>query len=421
MSTVPGEREHLDLHPPIRVGGRELRASKDWVKGTHRAMEPALTLERIRPHLPKAGITRIADITGLDVLGIPVVVAIRPGSGTLAVEAGKGATLHAAATSAAMEAIERFVAEECDVHDVRATVGEMRDRLPCPPEAFSRITRSRLVEECEMTWTRASNLFTGDDVLVPTHLVNLEAGFTTLLSAPWGGSSNGLASGNHVPEALCAALYECIERDAVSCWTVAHQNGVTRPLIDPSTITGEVIGNLIEQVHQADAEVALFWCPTEIGIPTVRAYIWSHHGGLGVYSGYGCHLDPEIAMVRALTEAAQARTIYVAGARDDLLRGNYEALRRSDVASPDSLLANARAISINDIPDRATGTFHGDVAVLLAGLAAAGFDQVYARELELGREFEVAVVRVVTPGLEPYRFPWMPVTERAKSFVPPTF
>jgi len=421
MSTVPEEGADIDSHPPIRINGQELRAPKDWVKGTHRAMDPALTLERIRPHLPKAGITRIADITGLDDLGIPVVVATRPGSGTLAVEAGKGATLHAAATSAAMEAIERFVAEECDLRDVRATVGAMRGRLPCPPEAFSRLTNGRLVEGWELNWTRASNLFTGEDVLVPEHLVRLEGDVLSLFSAPWGASSNGLASGNHVPEALCAALYECIERDATSCWSVAHNNGVTRPMIDLSSITGEVIGNLIEQVRRADAEVALFWCPTEIGIPTVTAYMWSNHRGMGLYSGYGCHLDTEIAMVRALTEAAQARTVYFAGARDDMLRGSFEAMRRSDVASPDSLLANSRAISIDDIPDRATGTFHGDVAVLLDGLAASGFDRVYARELELGREFEVAVVRVVTPGLEPYRFPWIAVTERAKSFVPPTF
>jgi len=421
MTTLPGEEVQLDSHPPIRINGQEFRAPKDWVQGTHRAMEPALTLERIRPHLSKAGITRIADITGLDDLGIPVVVAIRPGSGTLAVEAGKGVTLQAAATSAAMEAIERYVAEECDVRDVRATIGAMRGRLPCPPEAFARLLHSRLVEGTELDWTRASDLFSGDEVLVPAHLVNLDPDVVPLLSGPWGGSSNGLASGNHVPEALCAALYECIERDAISCWRVAHQKGVTRLVIDLATITGEVIGELIEQVHRADAEVALFWCPTEIGIPTVWACLWSKSEGRGVFTGYGCHLNPEIAMVRAVTEAAQARTVYVAGARDDLLRGNFEAMRRSDVASPDSVLANSRLISIHDIPDSATGTFHGDVAVLLGGLAAAGFDRVYARELELGRDFEVAVVRVVTPGLEPYRFPWIAVTERARSFVPPTF
>ncbi len=410
-----------DSHAPILIDGRELRASKDWVKGTHRAMEPVRTLERIRPHLPKAGITRLADITGLDTLGIPVVNAFRPGSDTLAVETGKGATLPAAATSAAMEAIERFVAEESDVADVRATLGDMRGRLPCPPEQFSQIKQSRLVDSRMMNWSRASDLFTGDEVYLPEPLVMLGSGEKTLLGCPWAPTTNGLASGNHVPEALCAALYECIERDAVSCWSVAHAKGASRLVIDQSTITGEVIRGLLEQVHRADAVVSLLWCPTEPGIPTVEAHLWSNERGSGVYKGYGCHLDPEIAMVRAVTEAAQSRTIFVAGARDDFLRGSFESSRRSDVFTTQSVFTNARPVSVQEIPDQSTGTFHGDVAVMLEGLAAAGFDRVYARELEMGREFEVAVVRVVTPELEPYRFPWIATTDRALSFVPPTF
>ena len=125
-----------DPHPPIRLGDQEIREYKEWVAGTHRAMDPALTLNRIRPHLHKAGITRVADITGLDTVGIPVVVAMRPASGSLAVEAGKGATLHAAATSATMEAIERFVGEENPVRDLVATVGQVRDRLAVPADQF---------------------------------------------------------------------------------------------------------------------------------------------------------------------------------------------------------------------------------------------------------------------------------------------
>jgi len=149
------------------------------------------------------------------------------------------------------------------------------------------------------------------------------------------------------------------------------------------------------------------------------AYVWSKDSGVGIYKGYGCHLDPQIAMIRAVTEAVQARTIFVAGARDDLGRAPFEALRRSDVVGSEQVLANSVVVSVDELPDRATGSFHGDVAVILDGLALAGFDTVLARELERGRDFEVAVVRVVIPGLEPYRFPWIEVTDRARSFIPP--
>jgi ribosomal protein S12 methylthiotransferase accessory factor len=148
------------------------------------------------------------------------------------------------------------------------------------------------------------------------------------------------------------------------------------------------------------------------------AFVWSDDTGLGMYKGYGCHLDPEIAMIRAVTEAVQARTIFVAGARDDFLRGSFESSRRSDVHGAGLFTYNSTSVSVNDLPDRATGSFHGDVSVILDGLARAGFDTVLARELTMGQEFEVAVVRVLVPGLEPYRFPWVAVTDRAKSFIP---
>jgi ribosomal protein S12 methylthiotransferase accessory factor YcaO len=89
------------------------------------------------------------------------------------------------------------------------------------------------------------------------------------------------------------------------------------------------------------------------------------------------------------------------------------------VLGPEQISANSVVVSVDDLPDRATGSFHGDVAVILDGLTRAGFETVLARELEMGRSFEVAVVRVVVPGLEPYRFPWFGVTDRARSFIPP--
>jgi ribosomal protein S12 methylthiotransferase accessory factor len=181
------------------------------------------------------------------------------------------------------------------------------------------------------------------------------------------------------------------------------------------------VGDLLEKIYSADAEIALFWCPTEIGVPTVTAYIWTSRPGVGVYKGYGCHLDPEIAMIRAITEAVQARTIFYAGARDDMLRGMFAALQRSDVAGPQAILANSREISIDAIPNQSTHSFHGDVSVILNRMSQAGFNHVFARELQMGRDFEVAVVRVVTPGLEPYRFPWIGVTDRAKNFDPNKF
>ena len=65
----------------------------------------------IRPHLRRIGITRLANITGLDRVGIPAYSAVVPRSqDILSVYNGKGVSDLAAKVSAAMEALERVVA-----------------------------------------------------------------------------------------------------------------------------------------------------------------------------------------------------------------------------------------------------------------------------------------------------------------------
>lgn len=415
MSMTPQTKQAT----PILYEGREIYANKEWVAGTHRAMDPALTLERIRPHLAQAGITRVADITGLDNVGVPVVIATRPGSGSLAVEAGKGATLHAAAASATMEAIERFVGEECPVRDVVGTFHELSEELPSGGKHFPLLSRAEVLDHRAYPWSWMWDLMNDRRWLVPESLVELPVVQPRTLSMPWASTSNGLASGNHLAEALCAGLYEVIERDATSCWEVAHSRGEPNLLVDLEGLRGDVIRGLRDQIRGSGSDIAIVWCPTEVGVPTFTAYVWSEGSGIGLYKGYGCHLDPEIAMVRAVTEAVQARTIFVAGARDDLLREAHATLRRSDVGSPRMIVGNSVSVSVDTIPDRSTDSFHGDMAIMIDGLRRSGFDHVLVREFEMGVDFEVSVVRVVVPGLEPYRFPWIAVTERAMNFRPP--
>ena len=83
-----------------------------YCTGTRRCRAPGQTLELIGPLLGRFGITRLADITGLDCLGVPVAQAVRPAAATVAVSQGKGATRDAALVSAAMEAIELHHAED---------------------------------------------------------------------------------------------------------------------------------------------------------------------------------------------------------------------------------------------------------------------------------------------------------------------
>ncbi len=91
---------------------------------THRAIAPEKTITNVESKLRSAGVTRVAEITHLDRVGVPVYTAIRPSAaeGAVSIYAGKGATKAQAKASAMMESFERYSAE---LHD------DQKERLVC--------------------------------------------------------------------------------------------------------------------------------------------------------------------------------------------------------------------------------------------------------------------------------------------------
>ncbi|MFJ8025534.1 hypothetical protein [Streptomyces sp. NPDC096311] len=94
--------------PPASPVSDDESGKKAYFAGTHRTCPPAQTWARIAPLLTAAGVTRIADVTWLDDIGIPVYQAISPANNHLSVYQGKGLDHISAKVSAAMEAIERW-------------------------------------------------------------------------------------------------------------------------------------------------------------------------------------------------------------------------------------------------------------------------------------------------------------------------
>ncbi len=60
---------------------------KCYHRGTHRVRSPAETCRIVEPHRRALGITRVANVTGLDRVGIPVALAVRPNARSLSVAA----------------------------------------------------------------------------------------------------------------------------------------------------------------------------------------------------------------------------------------------------------------------------------------------------------------------------------------------
>jgi YcaO-like protein with predicted kinase domain len=364
--------------------------------GTHRAATLAETWRRFAPLQARAGITRIAELTGLDTIGIPVFAAVRPMGRSLSTSQGKGLTAEAARISALMESLETYSAEHLTLPVVRGSIRALRSRtadvrrLPRP--------RGRLHLDARRRWVEGTELVTGAPILVPEQSVTLDCVFRT--PPAFDISSNGLASGNVLVEAIVHGLAEVIERDAEAAWRRA--GGDRRIVLD--SIDDAACRALIDRITAAGARIFVW----DLGglIPAIGCAIMEDPREpawrtLGFYQGFGAHLVPEIAIARAITEAAQTRLTYIAGARDDFFAEDYA--RATDpvrlAALWDRLAAPCDDPALfDDLPRSPSAGLGDDLGILLERVRAAGFAQVIAVDLthpELG----VPVVKVIVPGL----------------------
>lgn len=142
---------------------------------------------------------------------------------------------------------------------------------------------------------------------------------------------------------------------------------------------------------------------TDVRIPAFRCMIAERRVDpirrLYAASGAGCHPDRGIALLRALTEAAQSRLTAIAGGRDDMFRSVYS--RSRDAASLRRIASSLGACEGTQdfAPSWETESADEDVVLLLDQLRCVGVDQVAVVDLTKP-ELDVPVVRVAIPGLE---------------------
>src|SRR5438128_8144078 len=191
---------------------------KRFWQGTHRTADPGETLARVRPHALRMGITRLGNITGLDRIGIPVAVAVRPNSRSVSVSQGKGVDLTQAITSALMEASEGFHAEEVG-EGRRATYRELAENRGVVDPLTLCTTGRPFDDDALISWLLGFDLLRREGCWVPAEIVHTD--YTQPLDGYFLAGSNGLASGNHLVEAISSAICEIVERDAVALWSAA--------------------------------------------------------------------------------------------------------------------------------------------------------------------------------------------------------
>ncbi len=243
--------------PPPATEVGTTGSTKYSTVGVERSVRPSETIRRVLPLLERMGVTRVGEVTHLDRIGLPNFVAVRPreaGRG-ISYYNGKGATRAQARASALMEAVERVSAEACSLPVIRASFRQLR--LTAPAVAPCELLAPRILgslEDVRLEWVLGQDAIGGGACYVPLNAV-VTPYRPVGAEAAWDSSTNGLASGNTRDEALCQALCEVIERDAMSLHhaTVRLRGGVnaileglgvsatrpsppSHPLIDPATL-----------------------------------------------------------------------------------------------------------------------------------------------------------------------------------------
>ena len=379
-------------------------AAKVYRRGTHRTSVPDDTIARIRPLMDTVGITRVANLTGLDRIGIPVVMVCRPNSRSSAVFHGKGLDLAAAKASGLMEAIETWHAEHVELPLKLGSAAELGiSHQLAEVDGLARIPASRFDPDLAMLWVEGQDLIGGQPVWLPLETVHANSvGPAPPGSGCFLASTNGLASGNHPLEAASHALCEVIERDATSLWRRRPRAAQDATRLDLGTVADDDCRAVIELIRRAELDVAVWDVTTDIGVPALLCQVLDLGGEIAhVGQGAGCHSSREVALLRALTEAVQVRTTYIVGSREDIQYADYHP------ATLEARQRQARAImqpvggmrDFASLGGRAFDTFDAEVAWIVDRLKAAGTRQAIA--VDLSRPgFGVSVVRVVIPGLE---------------------
>ncbi|MGB9927439.1 MAG: YcaO-related McrA-glycine thioamidation protein [Methanosarcina sp.] len=383
--------------------------SLSYLDGTQRVYDEATTLENTKDQIKKIGVTRIADITNLDRLGIPIFSSIRPTAarGAISIYSGKGSTEQRARISAIMESFERCLAERSGINANIA--GEIN--APVLVESYSNAKNSYnlldphalllpqpYVPQTLMEWVGAYDLMNKEEIFVSANAVYHPYDAPGQCQKLFLSNTNGLASGNVLEEAILHGLLEVIERDAISKAQFSRDLGREIVLTEADGYLYE----LTQKFKNADIELRVWLVPSDVGIPTVIAATDDTRlkDPALLVMGAGSHLKPEIAIARAITEAAQSRVVQIQGAREDTDREGfirsvgYDRMKRLNWF----WFNDGEKISISEVQDISGNSPAENIDLILEKLKGIA-EKVLVVDLSR-EEVAVPVVRVIIPGFE---------------------
>lgn len=376
-------------------------------KSSLRCRAPEATLELARGFAAIAGITEVTDLTNLDVLGLPVFISHRPAASSFAY--GKGLESIDAEIGAYMEAIEYHFSEPphgmVPSRNVETRWGIAREVVgvgEAPSSFLDFCPRlGRAVElDGPLLLVEVETLDHQDHARawLPAELAFSPAP-ESIGQALFGASTNGLASGNSVLEASVHALTELLERDI---WSFEFVRRTSQRVADDSL--PDEIAAVSERARRHGLELVVRTILNEHELPFFAAFLFDpSQPRLRFFNGgWGCHVEPRIALTRAVTEAAQSRLAYIHGGRSEPRRDDERGEREKIEAQIAVVRSSRKSVTWAELERAAAPMPDGlerMLEQLLARVTRATGRAVY-RLCYTDADSPLAVVRLIAPGLE---------------------
>jgi ribosomal protein S12 methylthiotransferase accessory factor len=362
-------------------------------------------LELISQFKSDIGVTRLANITHLDNIGIPVFCSYRPQGILLQANGGKGLSKDHAKCSAMMEALEYSHMEKILIttsvqyisHNKLSNSGASILTYKNLEAAVSDFYSPRL----PIGWISLLSLINGGYHMCPADLVYI----TNQSFSPC--HTNGLSSGNTNNESILHGILELVERDAYARILVNGKldiRGVGRR-IDTNTLEDPVLSNLVELIESTGSRLYLILLPSSIPVYSFWGIIIDEYSvvPVGAFNfGLGCHPNPVVAATRAITEAAQSRLIFIHGNREDI---RHKAVFSDNYVVKSSIYHFFQKLDTHNFDSLCTAespclgeTVDTSLSLIIEQLIKHGFDKIFYHILR--DESQVfSVTKTFIPGM----------------------
>lgn len=411
---------------PVTLESRQKHFTRD---GGHRALTPAQTVQQ-HEHLisPITGV--VTELVRVTDPANPLVHTYRAGhafGGATSLRglrstlkhksSGKGKTDSQSRASGFCEAVERYSGiYQGDEPKKRATFGELGE-LAINPEDCLCISDSQFAHRDEINknrqaahdwiptrfdpgqsidWTPVWSLTEGRHKYLPTAFCYYN------YPMPKGqrfckADSNGNAAGNTLEEAILQGFMELVERDSVALW---WYNRLRRPAVDLTSFEESYFTDLQQFYAENDRELWALDLTADLGIPAFAGVSRRTVGDSErLILGFGAHLDPTIAILRALTEVNQLG-LELDKVPDDQLDGDAKlwlleaTLENQPYLAPDT---SQPLKTMGDYPKRWGNDIREDVMTCVEIVRQAGLETLVLDQTR--PDIGLNVVKVIVPGM----------------------